>query len=222
MATVTYDTFYPDVLPYVPGVPEFVALNAVRNACIEFCEKTNYWQVDYDNIQNQGLDSVASQSIYPITLPTDQELSLLMQVWYNGVLLTPKDPDTLTRLFRWCDWRQFQGQPEFYLRTQEPNLQLIPTPTISMPGEGWITFRASIKPTRASTTINSEIQEHFTEAIGLGARARLHMTLNQPYSDAKTATDCARLFKQKIGQTRIRVNQGLSRALTVPEFPRYI
>ena len=44
MTAVSYEVFLPEVMPYVHDVPEIVAVQAIRNACIEFCEKTHYLQ----------------------------------------------------------------------------------------------------------------------------------------------------------------------------------
>ena len=41
---VSYDEFLPKVLQYVPDASEFIAIDAIRNACIEFCERTYIWQ----------------------------------------------------------------------------------------------------------------------------------------------------------------------------------
>ena len=42
MTAVSYEVFLPEVMPYVHDVPEIVAVQAIRNACIEFCEETQY------------------------------------------------------------------------------------------------------------------------------------------------------------------------------------
>ena len=47
MATTAFTAWLPEVLPNVPTCPDVLAVNAIRNACIEFCSETNWWQGDY-------------------------------------------------------------------------------------------------------------------------------------------------------------------------------
>ena len=44
--TVSYEEFLPRVLQYVPDASEFIAVDAIRQACIEFCERTYIWQYE--------------------------------------------------------------------------------------------------------------------------------------------------------------------------------
>ena len=53
MTAVSYEVFLPEVMPYVHDVPEIVAVQAIRNACIEFCEETHYLQENLDPITGQ-------------------------------------------------------------------------------------------------------------------------------------------------------------------------
>ena len=43
---VDLDTFFTKVLPLCPGVPEPVAIEHIRVACIEFCEETKLWRYE--------------------------------------------------------------------------------------------------------------------------------------------------------------------------------
>ena len=48
MSEVSYDNFLVEVLPYVRDIPEVVALQAIKNAAIEFCQETRYIQDNLD------------------------------------------------------------------------------------------------------------------------------------------------------------------------------
>src|SRR5579859_6202936 len=88
-ASVPFTAFLPEVVPFVQDVPEFIAVNAVRNACIEFCEKTRYWQSDVTSFQ-----TVVGQPNYNIALlaglTSDQIFVDAMETWSNGSLIIPK------------------------------------------------------------------------------------------------------------------------------------
>lgn len=42
MTTASYEAFLPEVMPNVRDCPVDYALNAIRNACIEFCDKSQW------------------------------------------------------------------------------------------------------------------------------------------------------------------------------------
>lgn len=48
MTNVLYESFLPEVLPHVRDCPQDVAVNAIRNACIDFCDQTHWLTVEPD------------------------------------------------------------------------------------------------------------------------------------------------------------------------------
>lgn len=48
MTTVPYEMFLQEVLPFVRDCPQVVAVNAIRNACIEFCDQTHWLTYEPD------------------------------------------------------------------------------------------------------------------------------------------------------------------------------
>lgn len=211
-ATVTYDEFLPEVTPFVDNVPEFVASNAVRNACIEFCEKTRYWQQEL-----LPFNSVVGQPNYAIATPGDTIFVDAMETWCDGNLLIPKAPEELTRIFRTMDWRSQPGNPIYISRIIQSEVLLVPVPQMV----NIITMRIALAPSRASTTVNSEIFQHYAEYIAFGARARLYDTPNQPYFDRAAADVYERKFRSAISEVRLKVNKGMSRASVAVEFQRF-
>ena len=217
MATTPYSTFLPEVAPFVFDVPEFVATNAVRNACIEFCEKTRYLQLEvptFDTVVNQPNYNIATLA----GLTSDQIFVDMMESWNGGALLIPKSSEELTRLFRWVDWRTQIGMPIYITRILQNEVLLVPVPqAIST-----ITMRIAVAPSRASLTVDNEIFEHFVEFISYGARARLYDMPNQPFFDRAAAELYEQKFRAAISAIRIKVNKGLSRASVAAEFQRFV
>jgi hypothetical protein len=212
---VPYDNFLPEVLPYVPDCPEFVAINAIRNACIEFCEKTHYVQVDLDPITG-----VANVPNYQIDTPTDTAFCDVIQAWYNNVLLIPKNVDELTRMYRSVDWRTLSGNPGFITRVIQPELLLVPFPILTAPNA--LTIRAALAPTRASTTVQSRVWEHYVETIALGARARLYNTPGQPYYNPKAAAEMRMMFRVAMMDARRKTEKSITRADTRIQFTGWV
>lgn len=48
MTNVSYETFLPEVMPHVHNCPQEYAVNAIRNACIEFCDQTHWLTCEPD------------------------------------------------------------------------------------------------------------------------------------------------------------------------------
>jgi len=66
--TVEWSAFFPRVLPHVRGCPAPVAIQAIRDAAMEFCQKTWIWQEVVD------MDFVEDDVDVTITLPSDSKL----------------------------------------------------------------------------------------------------------------------------------------------------
>ncbi|TDN70412.1 hypothetical protein [Paraburkholderia sp. BL10I2N1] len=212
---VPFDNFLTEVTPYIPDVPEFVAINAIRNAVIEFCRRTRYWQQDLDPVTG-----VINVSNYEIDTPPNTVVVDVVEAWYNNVLLIPKSIDQLAYIYRTLDWRTLQGNPAYYTRIIEPELLLVPYPVSTLSNA--LTMRVALAPARSSTTVDSALYEHYLEEIAQGARARLYATHNQPYSDEKAAALYARLFRTAMDKAKIKVDKSLTRTSDRVEFQRFV
>jgi hypothetical protein len=216
MTAVSYEVFLPEVLPYVHDVPEVVAVQAIRNACIEFCEETHYLQENLDPITgliNIGLyDLDANDSNYKVVE--------IMQAYYGDQLLIPKSQEQLNQIYRTSNWENLSGNPYYYFRTRASEIRLVTKPIVTEANK--LNVKAAIAPKRASTTVDDELFERFLEYISYGARARLYNTPNQPYYDPKTSMEYTKRFYDAIGEVRTRVYKGLTRTSVNIEFQRFV
>lgn len=211
MATTLFTAFLPEVAPFVADCPQVILVNAIRNAAIEFCERTLIWQ---SNIG--AMDLVAGTGEYTISVPTDTTLVEIMSAWYNNRLLIPKDQDGLTRIFRLDDWRSVEGAPRYFTRTSSSIMQLVPRPTENETDV--VGVRAALAPTRIATGVDSEVYEDYLMVIAVGARAYLHGMHGQTFYDPGMAMELRRQFMAGIGHARIKVNKGQTRSAPRIEF----
>ncbi len=216
MSEVTYDNFLVEVMPYVRDVPEIVAIQAIRNACIEFCQETLYIQENLD-----PMAGISTIGIYDLE-PNDgtYKIADIIEVWYGDAFLVPKSIEQLTRIYRSTNWNTLGGNPYYYFRPSSQEIQLVPYPQVTEAGK--IRIRAALTPSRTSTGVRSEIYERFLEDIAYGARARLYNTPNQPYYDLKTSLIYLKRFNDVIADVRTQVNKGLTRASVQIEFQRLV
>lgn len=213
--TVPYEEFLPEVLQFTQDVPEHIAINAIRNACIDFCTKTRYWQYTTPSIS-----TIDGQSNYVLETPADTKMVGISFVYYDTVLLVPKSADELADIYRMGNWQVLKGQPQYYTQIQLPEIILVPQPYQTKTAV--VYARVALAPLRSSTEITSEIYENHLMTISAGARAILHATPGQPYFDRQAARDCQIEFRTGIANTKIAINKGLTRASTRAEFQRFV
>jgi hypothetical protein len=215
MTAVSYEVFLPEVMPYVHDVPEVVATQAVRNACIQFCEETHYLQESLDpitgiiNVGEYDLD--ANDSNYKVVE--------IMQAYYGDQLLIPKAQEELNQIYRTSNWEDLKGNPYYYFRPRASVIRLVTKPIITEANK--LKVKAAIAPKRTSTTVDDELFERFLEYIAHGARARVYNTPNQPYYDPRTAMEYTKRFNDEMAEVRTRVYKGLTRAAARIEFQRF-
>lgn len=212
--TVPYENFLTEVMQYVPDVAEMVARNAIRNAAIEFCERTRYWQDDAD-----AIIVYPKTNTYEMDVTSGRKFVDVMFAYYNQRLLIPKAPEELTRLYRWSDWRTLKGEPCYITRLSAKEIIVVPTPDKA--GDK-LNIRAAYAPTRDSNAVGIDVYENYLELIGYGARARLYNTPGQPYYDRGTSMDYERRFRAGISEVRVMVNKALTRTSPQIEFQRIV
>lgn len=211
---VPFTQFLPEVLPYIHDCPQLVAVNAIRNAAAEFCEKSHYWQLDIDPM---GVE--AGQGNYIVPCPEGTVFVDVKMGWMNGRQVTPKSVEELGRMFRTVDWRSMTGVPAYITRVTGTEVILVPRPhATQLDG---LTMRIVVAPSRTSVSIEADIFERFLEPIAKGARARLHATPGQPYYDMQLSVLYQREFLVAIGEAKIKANKGISRASVSVEFPGF-
>ncbi|MFZ6731983.1 hypothetical protein ACO0LG_08700 [Undibacterium sp. Ji42W] len=213
MATTPFTSFLNEVLPYVHDCPQFVAVNAIRNAAIEFCDRSGYWQLDVPDVAE-----VDGQATYQVTVPAGTRVVDIHTAWFNEILIIPHSIEELNRLFRGVHWRNLVGQPKFLYSSPDGFVHLVPAPTVS----GVVRVRVTLAPTRTSTGIDSDIYEKQAEVIAHGARARLLGTAGQPFYDPVQSVSQRTAFLSGCNDAKIRANKATSRASVQVEIPRFI
>lgn len=215
MSEVSYEVFLPEVMPYVQDVPEIVAVQAIRNACIQFCEETHYLQENLDAMT--GLEGIGDYDLDANN--SNYKVVEIMQAYYGDQLLIPKAQEELNQIYRTSNWEDLRGNPYYYYRPRASVMRLVTKPILTEANK--LKVKAAVAPKRSSLTVDEEIFERFLEYIAHGARARLYNTPNQPYYDPKTAMEYTKRFNDEMAEVRTRVYKGLTRAAARIEFQRF-
>lgn len=210
--TTTYDTYLPEVLPYAPNCPELVAINAIRNAVIEFCTDSGYWE---HNCYAQP--GVLNTPEYTPDVPDNTKLVTVFDIWYGGRPLYPRAENELRRMYGAGDWRTATGYPRWFLSDNPDNVIVVPMPDANSAAYD-LTIKCCVAPLRASTGALDSIYERYAEVIAMGALARLKATPDQPYSDANGALFLERRFRAKVMEVRAYVERNKTRGPIMVRF----
>lgn len=211
MSSVTFDAFLPEVLPYVRDCAEVVAINAIRNACMEFCEHSQLWREELPAVT---ID--AGEALYQLEVPSGTGLVSIISARIGRSILVPKSVDELDALLG-ADWRDREGPVNYITHDDYDTVRLVMVPSTVYTDD--LKMTVALKPMRSATKIDKVVYERYAEIIGFGARARLHDTPNQQYSDEKAAKKFRMWFETGYGEAKIAANKGLSRAVLVVRPP---
>lgn len=205
----TYDKFFPNILPEVPGAAEMVVENAVKNAVIEFCEKSLILQRDHDPVTLvQGIVD------YDLEPPTGYLVVKVMKAWLENNQLDPLAPDFVreaavyNRLF--SSYQDESGTPRSYLQKDERSISVWSPPAQKY--TNGLTMRVALKPTRDSSSVEDVVYEDYAEVIAAGALARLMRSAGKPYTNVEMAGVNQQVFQQGINLARSRALHGLVRS----------
>ncbi len=208
MAT-SYEDFFPYIQPDIVGAPEPVMAMAVKNACIEFCEKSLVLIRDHDPV------TVATGIVdYDLEPPTGYIVVKIMNAWLENNKLTPMTPSVVREAAlynrNFSSYVEAPTTPQYYLQKDERTVTLW-----GVPGDDYfsgLTMRVALKPTRASTTVDSVILEDHAESIAQGAMFRLMVSPGRPYSNPQMAAAYKTLFQSAINTARLTSEYGRLRA----------
>lgn len=188
MATSLYQ-FLPQVLPEVQGCPDIMALEAIRNAAIDLCERGSVLEVTLD-----PMDVIATQNQYDITPDDGLYPYHVKDVTISGIALTPKTVPQLDQLL--FSWRTTTGTPQFFFRPDDLTLQLVLKPSVTYSAAMYVTL--NVAPTRSCSTLDDKLyQRHYT-TIAMGAKGALMAIPKQSWTNLDEAKRYTSMFEDKV------------------------
>lgn len=191
------EDLYPFVLPSAPGCPDPTLLHHLRQAAIEFCERTLAWQQDLDPIV-----SVVDSQSYAMVFPAGSVLVKLLAFTVDGDEANVVTPEKGRRLALNDSGRDVAWTDD------RVSVKVHPTPTEAGVVYG---FKAALKPTQAATAISDSVGEHYAKEIAAGALAGLLDMASVSWADPVKAAQRREYFNDRIGTVSAQVAKGFSR-----------
>lgn len=202
-----WSLFLPQVHTETYGAPEIIELEAIRNAAIEFCEKTKCWQET-----QQPYPLATGVKFYPFQVSAGQLVHEILAAHLAGNSWRPCDPVTTQwadeNFPGWSDDGGPKGQPCAVTQMTMDGFHPVPQVT---GGPFSMVLRVAYKPTRTATLGPDVLYNDYYETIAMGAKARLMAMVKQVWSNPQMAVAYGTLFDAAIVEATLRVAKGWGR-----------
>jgi hypothetical protein len=187
--------FLSEVMPYVPGCPQPMIINAIRNATIQLCQESSWY-----TYTPAAINVVATTSEYALTPPAGTLVSDILWAAYNDTPLEPKTEVQLDAVG--SDWKNETGDPVYYTLLSPRSVRVVPTPVLAL--TSGLKLRYALKPTPTATTVDDTVFEEWHEAIAAGALARLLEIRDKPWTSLAEAERQLGVFLAGIQKAKTR------------------
>lgn len=196
---VNYEQFYELVAPSVQGCPQSMVILAIKNSCIEFCEKTHIWK--QEGIVNDVIENIARYGFVP---PRDAKVVTPYRVAINGKELVPTDLKVLEESApRWRDIKS--TVPYTYFLDTDDTIRLIGVPTETIPDS--LEAGVVLKPTRESRGCPAFLYQDWAEPIAAGALSKLMAMKGKIWAQEALVGFYDRQFRAGISRARSKATK---------------
>lgn len=194
--------------PTVPGCPQPVMLNYLRDAAIESCERTLSWRYE-----QPGIVLTAGVVDYPYEIPTDTEVHAIITASVNGADIRSVTLENVHRR-----WPKYPDNAVDQRTTPQAVVHIDPdTFYVAPPPDGGTTYVVdmfvALKPLRSATGMDQTIMDDLENVILHGASQNLLVLPERTWSDRELAAFHAKQFSFKLAERRARTNVGAGRAV---------
>lgn len=194
MSIVTWDKFYDEVAPETPGAALPIVQNAIRNAAIEFCEKSWIWRVEIE-----PLTVVANTTDYELELPENgMRIVSIRYLKKDNAPFTPVSSEVF-----------LLNGGDYYSKTPD-SITIRDTTAGSV-----ITGMVIVAPTYAATGVDDSIYQRHRNHIAAGAKARLFSMTNVPWADQPKSVEMKYQFDADCGSARAAADRSFVRATNI-------
>lgn len=192
-----FNDLIPQVAAKAPGVPNFAAEIALRDAAIEFCVRTDAYLMPLE-----AFPIAAGVAEYDLTPPSGTLINHVLAVYRRNTsgVNEPLTPAPLALLYQ----LPAGDKPQFYSQTDADTLVFAPSPK----AKETLYILYSVKPSNTATSIPDVIAKENTETLVSGAAYRLQIQSRMPWSDPKMAAVNKAEFDASVSKMAKRTLQG--------------
>lgn len=195
--------WYQDLMLHVAGCPYPLVDHALLRSAQEFCAGSRVW-----NVTLTPIAVTAGTTTITVPMDADKELVRIEEAWYDGKRLGRITKSTLDAL-NTDDWSVHTGTPSevFQLSPGIANLYPLPMANSTI----GLKLRVSAKPSDAAIGIHDEIAMKYRTAIEAGAKAKLMLYPNKPWSNIDMAAAYLQMFNGAIASAKFDATKSFVR-----------
>jgi hypothetical protein len=213
---MNFSAFYDDLLIDAPRCPVNVALQALRFAVREMCEKSRIWTYTTD-----AEPALANVNAYEIDIPDGSEVVAILGGYFNDSLIEHRSADELDQMFG--QWQITTGTPQYVTHNAPWEALVVPYPD-QVQSTDTLRWRVALRPTLTATSFDSDsvFANDFYEDFLNGAKARLLGSPGKPYSNLQMAEAYGKRWLAGVNRARIqalRSRGGSSAQVQLPRTP---
>lgn len=179
----------------LPGCPEMIMKEAVRESAIEFCKRTRLIE-DSDTIT-----TVAGTAAYDLSPPSGLAWEVF-DVYRGDVRLTPSDRVEFSDLNYYVD----SGEPRAYYLEGDGTIVLGPIPSTAES----LTVRVTVRPDDTAGQVPQILYQEYRTAIAAGARLFVRQNYRS-WNDDREAEKEMYYFDSAIARAQLRRAKGSTR-----------
>jgi len=193
------DAFLPGILPFAPGCATPTAYFGIRQAAIEFCERTRLWRYE-DSFPVEVDDCDA------ICVPFGAVVHEIERVLFNGQPLEPKSTQWLDQNQNGWRANPLTGTPHYVSQIAPDTLTIVPKMA------GTASLYLWLKPSQDATELPDFIEQQYRETIAMGALHRILLIPNQSFTNIEMAGAYGQLFQKRLDGLSVKGSIGQQRA----------
>jgi hypothetical protein len=205
--------YLPDVLPHVAMCPSVVATHELLRAAQDFFERSRVWKA-----MTAPVAVAASQSLVDVVSPAaNTDPARIEAAWLDGRRLYPKTVEELNDVAGPL-WTTQAGATAHYVQMTPYQVQLYPLPSVAA-AQG-IIFNFAVMPGEGTTTLPDDVADRYRDQIIMGAKARLMLYQNKPWSNPGMGGALMAQFEADVARFNASASvRGLSNARRAARIP---
>lgn len=193
--------FLPTVLPSLPGCPQNTVIRAVRDAAIEFCNRSLIWKHEVE-----PFPVVKGIGDYELDVPDEANVAGFVRVRHaeRSVPLELRTTDELDDISP--GWRTKVGVPQFFSQYGQFGILLDRLPKETR--RNVLSATLALKPTATANNLPDVLFVDWKDEVVDGARARLMVDASRQWSDPERAAAAGANFRAGIQRAALKARLG--------------
>lgn len=197
---IPYSDWLNDVHPDVPGCPRVVAIDAIRQTVIRFCQESMLWRYNMEPLITQiGVRE------YELDYPLDTRVVSVRAMAWKGRNLDEKSADVLDA--ENPSWRTRKGSPDAYVFANPNTILLSHEPQ----AQESLSATLVLKPAQTSQACGDILFEEYRKEIAAGAIAMLMLMPKKPWTDYELAAQKESVFLTATEKAKVRASSAFGR-----------